>query len=291
MKQTAYQKNKESKSFLCWEFCRDLSEDALIALLDDSNTTRSLTAAQVLQLRGSATVIKLAQRDCANANYKRRALGAFVLGQIKLSAFEEKKSVALLHDLALYDKSANVRSNAVSSLGHRCVRNNKQAARLLNLLAQTILDSSSSVRQSTAFALSTFYNESSIPLLLKLLNDSHGNVRDWAAFAVNMNEYNTPQLKDCFVALLNDSHSGVRYEAIIGLAKMQDKRVRQTLMEELSKDEIDDELVKAAGDLGDTSLLPTLQAIMDKFEPFDELNHTITLLEKVKEKQNSEKVT
>lgn len=291
MKQTAYQKNKESKSFLCWEFCRYLSEDALIALLDDSDAAISQTAAQFLQLKGGTAVIKLAQNDCENVNYKRRALGAFILGQIKLSAFEEKKSVALLHDLALHDKSAHVRANAVSSLGHRCVRNNKHAALLLNLSAQTLLDLSSSVRQSTAFALSTFYNEASISLLLKLLNDNHGNIREWAAFAVNMNEYNTPQLKDCFTALLDDSHSGVRYEAIIGLAKMQDKRVTQTLMDELSKDEIDDEFVKAAGDLGDTALLPTLQAIMDKFELFDELNHAITLLEKVKEKQNSEKVT
>lgn len=289
MKQTAYQKNKESKSFRCWEFCRDLSEDALIALLDDSDAAISQTAAQFLQLKGGSTVIKLAQSDCANANYKRRALGAFILGQIKLSAFEEKKIVVLLHDLALYDKSANVRSNAVSSLAHRCVKSNKQATLLLELSTQTVLDSSSSVRQSTAFVLSTFYHESSIPLLLKLLNDRRGNVRDWAAFAVNMNEYNTPQLKDCFATLLNDSLSAVRYEAIIGLARMQDKRVTQTLIGELSKDEIYDELVKAAGDLGDTAMLPTLQAIMDKFEPFDELNRAITLLKKVKGKQGGEK--
>lgn len=281
MLKSQYLKNKEKKELQIWEQYRDLSEEELIVLLDDSDTMKSLQAAKSLQLKGGCKVIKLAQRDCFSLKYGRRALGAFILGQIKLSFFVEKKSTNILNQLALCDKSAIVRSNAVSSLGHRCKKNNKNAKSLLKLCQHTAFDSSVYVRESTSFALSNFYDDASIPLLIKLLNDPHYRVRDWAAFAVNVNGYNTPELRDCFACLLNDNNPNVRYEVIIGLAKMQDKRVTKILIDELSKDEVYDELVEAAGYLGDVALLPALRKIKSKFDPFDALSLSISILEKI----------
>ena len=166
-----------------------MPDGELITLLDDSDAMKSLEAAKCLQLRGGSKVIKLAQHYCKHTNYRRRSLGAFILGRIKLSPVLATNTIDILHHLALRDKSAIVRSNSLSSLGHRCKINNSFATLLLKLSEKTVFDSSANVRQSTAFALSNFYDETSIALLLKLLNDSNSHVRDWAAFAVNMNGY------------------------------------------------------------------------------------------------------
>ncbi|PIT14881.1 hypothetical protein BGI32_06730 [Snodgrassella alvi] len=282
MARSAYSKKKEDIEFQYWQQCRSLPEDKLIALLGHNDFMLAMEAAKMLQLEGGRRVIKLAQMDCSDGNYKRRALAAFILGQIKLSTLEEKVSLEILGHLALTDKSALVRSYAVSSFGHRCRRNNKNAGLLLELAKNTVLDKSVNVRESTAFALSTFESKASIPLLIKLLNDSHSSVRDWAVFAVHMNGYDTPEVRNCLVLLLQDGDFDVRFEAMVGLAKLRDKRVTQVLMNELGKEPVYDGLVEAAGDLGDIALLPVLYKIRDQFEPFDELNTSIEILENLK---------
>jgi len=140
------------------------------------------------------------------------------------------------------------------------------------------------VRVSTAFALSVFKNRASIPLLIKLLKDTHSEVKNWAAFAVNVNNYDTPEIRNCFVLLLDEKNFEARFEAIIGLAKRQDKRVTQILIHELSQERIYDEMVEVTAYLGDVSLLPTLYQVKDKFGTFKELNTSIKVLEHLKSK-------
>ena len=285
-----YDKNQEDFEFQYWEQCRHLSEKELVALLSHDNFSLSLEAAKALLLIGGSKVIKLAQADSYNNSYKRRALAAFILGQIKLNTKEEKISLKILYDLALNDQSAIVHSYAVSSFGHRCFGHRcekakkKYADTLLSLAQSTVLDKSVMVRVSTAFALSVFKNRASIPLLIKLLKDTHSEVKNWAAFAVNVNDYDTPEIRNCFVLLLDEKNFEARFEAIIGLAKRQDKRVTQILIHELSQERIYDEMVEVTAYLGDVSLLPTLYQVKDKFGTFKDLNTSIKVLEHLKSK-------
>ena len=87
-------------------------------------------------------------------------------------------------------------------------------------------------------------------------------------------------IRDSLAFLLDDSHLGVRHEAITGLAKMQDKRVARVLIDELSKDEVYDDFVQAAGFLGDETLLLIPNNMMDRFESFEILDKAISLLKK-----------
>lgn len=285
MTRSAYSKKQENIEFQYWQRCRFLPEDKLIALLGHNNFKLSLEAARVLLLKGGSRVIKVAQINCFSNNYRTRALAAFILGEIHLSTKEEKQVIDKLSDLALTDKSATVRSYAVVSFGRRCNEAKKNFSdSLISLAENTILDKSVNVRQSTAFILSMFDNKASIPLLIKLLKDSHSEVKDWAAFAVNVNGYYTPEIRNCFVLLLNENNFDVRYEAIIGLSKMKDKRVTEVLMKELSKDVVYDEMVEVAGYLGNVALLPVLYEIKKKWGLFNELNTAIKILEHLKTK-------
>lgn len=280
-----YDKNQEDFEFQYWEQCRHLSEKELVALLSHDNFSLSLEAAKALLLIGGSKVIKLAQADSYNNSYKRRALAAFILGQIRLNTKEEKNSLKILYDLALNDQSAIVRSYAVLSFGQRCKGiKNKNLDSLLALAEKTILDKSFKVRANTAIALSMFDYEVSIPLLIKLLKDTHSEVKNWAAFAVNVNGYDTPEIRNCFVLLLKENNFDVRYEAITGLAKRLNKSVAQLIIQELSEDKIDDRMIELISYLRDVSLLPVLYQIKDKFGLSKKLNMCIENLEKLKVK-------
>lgn len=280
-----YDKNQEDFEFQYWEQCRHLSEKELVALLSHDNFSLSLEAAKALLLIGGSKVIKLAQADSYNNSYKRRALAAFILGQIRLNTKEEKNSLKILYDLALNDQSAIVRSYAVLSFGQRYKGiKNKNLDSLLSLAQKTILDKSFKVRANTAIALSMFDYEVSIPLLIKLLKDTHSEVKNWAAFAVNVNGYDTPEIRNCFVLLLKENNFDVRYEAITGLAKRLNKSVAQLIIQELSEDKIDDRMIELISYLRDDSLLPVLYQIKDKFGLSKKLNMCIENLEKLKVK-------
>lgn len=280
-----YDKNQEDFEFQYWEQCRHLSEKELVALLSHDNFSLSLEAAKALLLIGGSKVIKLAQTDSYNNSYKRRALAAFILGQIRLNTKEEKNSLKILYDLALNDQSAIVRSYAVLSFGQRYKGiKNKNLDSLLALAQKTILDKSFKVRANTAIALSMFDYEVSIPLLIKLLKDTHSEVKNWAAFAVNVNGYDTPEIRNCFVLLLKENNFDVRYEAITGLAKRLNKSVAQLIIQELSEDKIDDRMIELISYLRDVSLLPVLYQIKDKFGLSKKLNMCIENLEKLKVK-------
>lgn len=280
-----YDKNQEDFEFQYWEQCRHLSEKELVALLSHDNFSLSLEAAKALLLIGGSKVIKLAQADSYNNSYKRRALAAFILGQIRLNTKEEKNSLKILYDLALNDQSAIVRSYAVLSFGQRYKGiKNKNLDSLLALAEKTILDKSFKVRANTAIALSMFDYEVSIPLLIKLLKDTHSEVKNWAAFAVNVNGYDTPEIRNCFVLLLKENNFDVRYEAITGLAKRLNKSVAQLIIQELSEDKIDDRMIELISYLRDVSLLPVLYQIKDKFGLSKKLNMCIENLEKLKVK-------
>lgn len=280
-----YDKNQEDFEFQYWEQCRHLSEKELVALLSHDNFNLSLEAANALLLIGGSKVIKLAQADSYNNSYKRRVLAAFILGQIRLNTKEEKNSLKILYDLALNDQSAIVRSYAVLSFGQRCKGiKNKNLDSLLALAQKTILDKSFKVRANTAIALSMFDYEVSIPLLIKLLKDTHSEVKNWAAFAVNVNGYDTPEIRNCFVLLLKENNFDVRYEAITGLAKRLNKSVAQLIIQELSEDKIDDRMIELISYLRDVSLLPVLYQIKDKFGLSKKLNMCIENLEKLKVK-------
>lgn len=280
-----YDKNQEDFEFQYWEQCRHLSEKELVALLSHDNFSLSLEAAKALLLIGGSKVIKLAQADSYNNSYKRRALAAFILGQIRLNTKEEKNSLKILYDLALNDQSAIVRSYAVLSFGQRYKGiKNKNLDSLLALAQKTILDKSFKVRENTAIALSMFDYEVSIPLLIKLLKDTHSEVKNWAAFAVNVNGYDTPEIRNCFVLLLKENNFDVRYEAITGLAKRLNKSVAQLIIQELSEDKIDDRMIELISYLRDDSLLPVLYQIKDKFGLSKKLNMCIENLEKLKVK-------
>ncbi|EOX8447023.1 HEAT repeat domain-containing protein [Salmonella enterica] len=262
----SYQKEKERKEFILYNQYKKLNDDELVSLLDDRNALKRISAARELQSRGGQDTLRLAEELCHNNNYIRRDTGAFILGQIELCNECGDDIFALLTKIALHDKSACVRSTAIESMAQRCKRNPIYSSKIAVQSQLTAFDKSVNVRRATAFALSVINDKATIPLLINLIKDPSGDVRNWAAFAINTNEYDTEDIRNCFVEMLQDKNEEARTEAIIGLSYRHDKRVFSALCCELKKDTVYDDIIEAAGELGDKSLLPILDAMLHRFD-------------------------
>jgi HEAT repeat protein len=96
--------------------------------------------------------------------------------------------------------------------------------------------SESQVRHAVAFALPACgLDDSSLAALCDLSQDEDEDVRDWATFGLGeLTDADSPAIRDALIAHVEDSDYETRIEAIIGLARRQDERVRPHLVRELA---------------------------------------------------------
>lgn len=114
-------KNRDSLSFDAYLACKDLSVAELLNILLNSNTQIQYEAARRLQFFRYREIKDIVKNVLLTSRYSRhRELAVFILGQIqnKLDKSELKEILSLLIHFINNDKSINVKSSAISSLGH-----------------------------------------------------------------------------------------------------------------------------------------------------------------------------
>jgi len=120
------------------------------------------------------------------------------------------------------------------------------------------------VRRSVAQALPRLARqpESVVDALVVLSRDPAADVRDSAchALAARLSDVDTPALRDALAARLRDPHRETGCEALLGLARRQDPRVRAELRTRLAGDDVWLAELMAAGALGDPTLHPLVRA-------------------------------
>ena len=93
-----------------------------------------------------------------------------------------------------------------------------------------------SVRHAVAFALpSVGLNETGLTVLRELMLDEDDDVRDWATFGLAaLSDADDEATRTALLDCVEDDVYEIRMEAIVGLARRQDERVRPYLMLELA---------------------------------------------------------
>ena len=105
-----------------------------------------------------------------------------------------------------------------------------------------------------------------IQTLIELSRDEDEEIRDWASFALgSLIDTDTEEIREALWARVTDSFEDVRAEALTGLARRKDPRVRDLLLRELAAENVDIMIVDAAQELGDALLLPALLELKQRW--------------------------
>ncbi|RKH99947.1 hypothetical protein D7Y15_38095 [Corallococcus sp. AB030] len=123
------------------------------------------------------------------------------------------------------------------------------------------------VREGVARGLMPHHNNSvALQTLMELSRDGDTSVREEVLSGLALkdeDEVDTPELRDAFLERLSEEDSGIRADALVGLAKRKDPRALEPLRRELAGSEVIVLAVEAAQALEDLSLLPLLHRFRD----------------------------
>jgi HEAT repeat protein len=183
-------------------------------------------AVHALRRLGTQEIFDKAAKWCESDNPLFRARGTDVLAQLGRTIehpnnnFPEE-SYAIITELVQRETHQLPLNSAIAAMGH-----------LGNFLAIPLIAGfhahpDAEIRFTVAYALGSFPNDPlSVSILLKLMQDTYEDVRDWATFGLGVQGVcDSAAIRDALMERLSDSNSDVREEAMVGLAIRQDQRV------------------------------------------------------------------
>jgi HEAT repeat protein len=225
-----------------------------------------------LQQLATDAVFKNAVALLAGAKTEDRSLAAYVLSQLGYERNEppfRDRSIRVLLTALETEKASEVLEALVVALSRLYAR--RAIPQLVRLAAHPAVE----VRQAVAAEVIHTTQERGwgderpdsrvTAALLKLSRDSVGAVRDWACFSLGNSELDSPKLRDAFVERLRDRHVDTRVEAIAALARRNDRRAIEPLLEILGRRSwrlgtwVTSDLVTFAGRTRDQRFLPYLE--------------------------------
>ena len=215
----------------------------------------------ILQKRGSEHEFREAKKLCESKDPINREIGSNILSQLgwESKAFH-KESVSILIEL-LKDQNNKVVASAAYSLGHR----NDQKA--IPYLLKQIKNKNSNVRNGIAFGLSCHDDKSAVNGLVILSKDIDRDVRNWATFGLgSQTDLDNNKIRTALLERINDKDPEIRGEALIGLARRKDSRIKEALKTELLGEFHGDWAVEAAELTQNAEFVPLLMNLRKKLE-------------------------
>lgn len=224
-----------------------------------------------LRSRPSLSVFNKAVELINSSSDKEIVIGIDILAQLGFNPrFKQKEAIDIYFKLLKGKPSPKVLISILYAISHNNeFLDDSHVLQLINYKNHRYCN----VRLGLVQALSGIENISAINALVELSNDNDPDIRDWATFSLgtqidNRSEIATKTLWD----RMEDECENVRYEAIAGLAKRQDKRIKNILIHELET--IDD----------------TGSIILESIEEYNDIEFIELLEKQIKSNQKTHKV-
>ncbi|MEO1412154.1 MAG: hypothetical protein AAFW73_19865 [Bacteroidota bacterium] len=226
-----------------------------------TNKTRKTYWDNVRELRSRATpeVFDQAAALLASQVDREVIIGVDVLAQLGWwERFDRPAVLDLLFELLDQNPSPHLLNPVLVAIGH----NNEalHPSRIQQL--QTYQNHRfSDVRFGLVHALSGLEDPVAINTLLRLTTDRHPSVRDWATFSLGTQiDTHSEAITQALWARLRDPHRHTQLEAIAGLTKRKDPRIKDLLVAELQTVGSHDSLIlDCIVELNDPDFIPLLE--------------------------------
>lgn len=227
----------------------------------------------ILRKRATKEIFNQSIKLTKSKKAKKREIGIDILAQLsnKPRTFY-KESVKLFFKLLKNEKNTKVLTSLLYAIGHN---NDKLKKSQINIICLFINSNKKSIQEALVFSLLGIENKKAIKTLIILSKSNTNDVRNWATFGIGtQTERDTKYIREALWNRINDRHEETKFEAIVGLAKRKDIRIKKIIKRELHQKEFGSLLFEAISELQENSFLPLLKKIYKK-----EHNNTKTSIE------------
>lgn len=243
--------HKKISSFDAFLECKDLSITELLNYLLNSSSVLRYEAARRLQFFQYNEIKNIITDILLTSHYSRhREIAAFILGQIQesLNKSELNEIISILINLIKNDKSVNVKSSAIFSLGHIFQQYNlgeeeffileKNVNKIWGVNRYSIIIS---LTFSSAFFPKRNYIKK---YLIKNLSSNYPRIISWTLYSLKEKQYKSKSIENLLIKRLNNfpENSYIYSEIIAFLISINSRKVKPFVEKILEKDKIDNEI-------------------------------------------------
>lgn len=190
--------------------CKNSSINELLEYIVNSNAILRCEAARRFQFFSFHETQNIIENILLTSQYSRhRETAAYILGQIqqKLNEYEVMKIIHILIKLIQNDKSVNVKSSAIFSLGHlfRIYGLGEKEFRLIEKNITHIWKFDNySIIMALVFSAAYFPKRNYIKkYLISHLNHRHSKIILWTLFSLKEKQYKSKLIEPCLIKNLN----------------------------------------------------------------------------------------
>ena len=183
---------------------------------------------QELRSRANSNVFNTCVKLVKSSNPKERIIGIDILAQLGLTPrpfFKESKK--LFFDILGKEKNLKALLSVLYAIGHN---NEKLKTDEIAILVSFKDNADEGVREGLVSALLSVDHKLAIDTLINLTTDKISHIRDWATFGIGTQiERDNKLIREALWLRVDDKHQDTRFEAIVGLAKRKDHRIKEII--------------------------------------------------------------
>ncbi|MFC4263853.1 hypothetical protein ACFOWM_13230 [Ferruginibacter yonginensis] len=218
---------------------------------------------RTLRSRANANNFNTCVKQIKSSKPKERIIGIDILAQLGLTPrpfFKESRK--LFFDILKKEKDPKVLLSVLYAIGHN---NEKLKSDEIALLVSFKDNANEGVRDGLVSALLSVDNKLAIDTLIHLTNDKASHIRDWATFGIGTQiERDNKIIREALWSRVDDKHQDTKLEAIVGLAKRKDLRIKEVIKRELLDGEFGKLIFESIEELNDKDFLPLLKDNLKK---------------------------
>jgi HEAT repeat protein len=215
---------------------------------------------------------------------KEKIIGINILAQFGYPRLHLKEISSAFFRLLKIETDKNIISSLLYGIGHN---NEKLTEKQIETICSYKNHKSANVRHSLVSSLLAIEKTKAIDTLIELSKDKDSDVRDWATFGLGTQiKLDNELIREALWNRTNDKDVGTRDEAIFGLAKRKDKRIKEILKRELENiDEFGSLILESIEEFNDKDFINLIEKQIIKNKELKKINEEWleNTLEKLKE--------
>lgn len=187
-----------------------------------------------LRSRGSRAVFYKCETFLRSGNEKERVIAAEILSQLAPPPRPFiKETLKLFFEVLEKENNSQVISTIFYGIGHN---NEHLTEKETELICSFKKNKDLDIKHGLVFALGGIKHMIAIDTLIELSNDKNNRIRDWATFELgSQTDEDNQKIRMALFDRTNDRHMNTKQEAILGLAKRKDERVKEIINRELQE--------------------------------------------------------